>query len=36
MEVESEDEAHENLIDYLHECVRNEDVTAFEFEQVEE
>ena len=32
-EAENEDEAYDSLIDYLRECVRQGDVTAFEFEE---
>ena len=34
--LESEEQAYDVLLDYLNQCVKNEDVTAFEFEEVEE
>lgn len=34
--LESEEQAYDVLLDYLNDCVRNEDVTAFKFEVVEE
>jgi hypothetical protein len=34
--LESEEQAYDVLLDYLNDCVRNEDVTAFKFEEVEE
>jgi hypothetical protein len=34
--VESEEQAYDVLLDYLNECVRNEDVTAFNFEEITE
>lgn len=34
--VESEEQAIDVLLDYLQECVRYEDVTAFKFEEVKE
>ena len=34
-EVENEDQAYELLIDYCNEVAKNEDVTAFVFEEVE-
>lgn len=33
---ESEEQAYDALIEYLAECVRHEDVTAFGFELLEE
>lgn len=35
-EVESEDEAYDVLLDYLAEIVRYEDVTAFDFKEIQE
>ena len=32
---EDKEQAYERLLDYLHEIVRVEDVTAFEFKEVE-
>ncbi len=34
--LESEEQAYEVLLEYLNDCVKNEDVTAFNFEVVEE
>jgi hypothetical protein len=34
--VESEEQVYDALIEYLYQCVKNEDVTAFEIEQIEE
>ena len=34
--VESEEQVYDALIEYLHQCVKNEDVTAFEIEQLED
>ena len=31
VEADSEDDAYEQFLDYLVECVRNRDVTGFEF-----
>jgi len=33
--VETIEQAYDVLLDYLNECVKNEDVTAFEFEEQE-
>ena len=33
--VESEEQAYDELLDYLSECVRNQDVTAFTFVKLE-
>lgn len=33
---DSEEFVYEALLDYLNECVRNGDVTAFKFEEVKE
>lgn len=32
--VESEEQAYDVLLDYLKDCVKNEDVTAFNFEEI--
>jgi hypothetical protein len=34
MECENEDQCIDVFLDYLNECVRNEDVTAFKIEQI--
>lgn len=34
IECDSEEDAYEQLLCYLHEVVRNEDVTAFNFKEV--
>ena len=36
LNVESEEQAYDILLDYLNDCVKHEDVTGFDFEQVEE
>jgi len=35
IEAESEEEAYENLLEYLAECVRYGDVTVFDFKEQE-
>ena len=32
--VESEEQAYDVLLEYLNDCVRNEDVTGFEFKEM--
>lgn len=34
VDVESEEQAYDILLEYLNECVKHEDVTAFNFEEV--
>jgi hypothetical protein len=34
--VESEDQLYDALLEYLNQCVRNEDLTAFEIEKMED
>lgn len=34
--VESEEQAYDALLDYLKDCVKYEDATAFNFEHIEE
>ena len=34
--LESEEQAYDVLLEYLRDCVKHEDVSAFQFEQVEE
>lgn len=34
--VESEEQVYDALIEYLHQCVKHEDVTAFEIEEIKE
>jgi hypothetical protein len=36
LEAESEEHAYEVLLDYLHETVKMEDVTIFDFKEVEQ
>ena len=35
-DVESEEQAYDILLEYLNDCVKHEDVTGFEFEEVKE
>ena len=34
--VESEEQAYDILLEYLNDCVKHEDVSAFQFEEVKE
>jgi hypothetical protein len=34
--VESEEQAYDVLLDYLNDCVKNENVTAFNFKEITE
>lgn len=34
--LESEEQAYDVLLEYLRDCVKHEDVSAFEFEEVKE
>jgi|TARA_R110002124_G_scaffold144975_1_gene310148 hypothetical protein len=36
IEVEDEEQAYDLMIEYCHEIAKNEDVTAFNFEEVKE
>ena len=34
--IESEEQAYDILLEYLNDCVKHEDVSAFQFEEVKE